>query len=68
MFTQPTQTRTDQNEYRLVWNCLEKRGTQYGTFLFNDLMEAIPALSAMRKRFPDYVIWLEDREHNRIKI
>jgi hypothetical protein len=68
MLVQQTQTRTDQNQLRFVWNNPEKEGIQYGTFLFNDPQDAEPALIAMRKEFPDCVIWLEDREHNRIQI
>ena len=68
MYTQPIQTRTDQNEYRLVWVKPDTEGIQYGTFLFNDPQDAEPALIAMRKEFPDCVIWLEDREHNKVRV
>jgi hypothetical protein len=30
--------------------------------------EARPTEAAMKNAFSDYVIWLEDREHNRVEI
>lgn len=58
----------NQNEYRLVWNNPNLKGVQYGAFLFNTRTEFEPALDALRKNFPDYVIWVEDREHNRVDV
>jgi hypothetical protein len=58
----------DLNEYRFAWIDPNKQGTQYGSFLFNDPAEARPTEAAMKNAFSDYVIWLEDREHNRVEI
>ena len=68
MLAQQTKTKTDQNEIRFVWNNPEKKGIQYGTFLFNNAEEARPALLAMKREFPNCIIWLEDREHNKVHI
>jgi len=68
MLTQRTQVRTDQNDYRLAWINPQVKGTQYGTYLFNQPTEASTAIKLLKKTFPDYVIWLEDREHNRVNI
>lgn len=68
MFTQPATQGTDLNKYRFVWINPDLQGIQYGTFLFNSPEDASPAKNAMEQNFPDYVIWLEDREHNKIEM
>lgn len=68
MLTQLTQIRTGQNDYRLAWVNPAVKGTQYGTYLFNEPKEASTAIKLLKKQFPNYIIWLEDREHNRIPV
>lgn len=58
----------NENEMRLVWTCPEAEGIQYGAFLFNRKEEARFTLDKLRRSFPDYVIWVEDREHNKIDV
>jgi hypothetical protein len=56
------------NTYRFAWIDPNKQGTQYGAFLFNSPAEAKEPMKIMKKLFRDFVIWLEDREHNRVEI
>jgi hypothetical protein len=56
------------NQYRLAWIDPNKTDIQYGAFLFNSLAEAKDTEFAMKKTFGDFIIWLEDREHNRMEI
>lgn len=56
------------NRYRFAWIDPRKKGTQYGTFLFNSPEEAKAPKNAMQIMFRDFIIWLEDREHNRVEI
>lgn len=56
------------NEYRFAWLEPGKADVQYGSFLFNEPAEARDTNATMKKAFGDYVIWLEDREHNRVEI
>jgi len=56
------------NQYRLAWIDPSKEDTQYGTFLFNTPAEAKDTEYAMKKTFAEFIIWLEDREHNRVDI
>lgn len=58
----------DQCKYRLVWYCPDIRDAQYGKFLFMDPAEARGAEVAVKKTYPDYVVWLEDRDGNRVAI
>lgn len=58
----------NQNEYRLVWTSPKLKDVQYGSFLFNSREEFEPALDGLRRHFSDYVIWVEDREHNRVDV
>lgn len=59
---------SNQNQYRFVWIDPNKQGTQYGAFLFNSPAEAKDTEVALKKTFGEYIIWLEDREHNRVEI
>jgi len=58
----------NENEMRLVWTCPKVEGVQYGAFLFNTKEEARGTLLRLKHAFPEYVIWVEDRESNRIDI
>lgn len=58
----------DLNEYRLAWVDTDSGQPGKGTFLFNTLAEAKATIEAVRKQFPAYHVWLEDRECNKIKI
>jgi hypothetical protein len=55
-------------KYRLAWINPDMQGTQYGEYLFDVPSGARDTKAAMKKMFPDYVVWLEDHEHNRIEI
>jgi hypothetical protein len=57
-----------QNEYRFVWIDPTIKGEQFGTFLFNTPDEANDSYLMMQATFPDFIIWLEDHERNKIEI
>jgi hypothetical protein len=57
------------NEYHLVWIDPNKPAiTNKGTYLFNSPEEARTTIQEMEKSFPTFVIWLEDRECNKVEI
>lgn len=56
------------NQYRFAWMFPGKTETHYGTFLFADPAEARSTYLTMQAFFCGAVIWLEDREHNRIEL
>jgi len=56
------------NQYRFVWVDPKKPGVQKGIFLFNDPSQAKEPLKAMKTLFSNFIIWLEDRENNRVEI
>jgi hypothetical protein len=56
------------NQYRFAWVFPGETQPHYGTFLFDDPAEARSTQCAMQMLFRDAVIWLEDREHNRVQI
>lgn len=58
----------EMNQYRFAWIFPGESETQYGTFLFSDPAEARSTQSTMQSMFCTAVIWLEDREHNRVEI
>ena len=57
-----------QNQYRFAWLVPGDSETHYGSFLFSAPAEARDTEVAMKKTFGEYIIWLEDREHNRVDI
>lgn len=57
-----------ENKYRFAWTFPGKTETHYGTFLFDDPAHARSTQSAMQMLFCNAVIWLEDRDHNRVEI
>ncbi len=56
------------NQYRFAWIFPGDTETHYGTFLFDDPAQARSTFGAMQILFRNAVIWLEDREHNRVDI
>jgi hypothetical protein len=56
------------NQYRFAWIFPGDTETHYGTFLFDDPADARSTQGAMQMLFRNAVIWLEDREHNRVEI
>ena len=62
------QTQHTVNRYRFAWIDPRKEGRQYGTFLFNTPEEAKAPKEAMKTMFSDFIIWLEDDQHNRVEI
>ena len=61
-------TYQDLNRYRLAWVDTDSGKTDKGTFLFNEPAEAQTTIEAVRKQFPTYHVWLEDRECNKIEV
>jgi|CXWL01.1.fsa_nt_gi hypothetical protein len=56
------------NQYRFAWIFPGDAETHYGTFLFDDPADARGTQNTMQMMFRNAVIWLEDREHNRVEI
>lgn len=53
--------------YRLAWILPASTETQYGSFMFDIPAEAEQAKRVMQTAFGDIIVWIEDREHNRIE-
>ena len=64
----PTTVYEDLNEYRLAWVDTKTGKPGKGSFLFDRPIDAETTIEAVRKQFPNYLIWLEDRECNKIEV
>lgn len=63
-----TQTLVEPYQYRLAWVDTDSGEIGKGTFLFDEPEQAKPTLATVRKQFPSYHVWIEDRECNEIKL
>ena len=54
--------------YRFVWCHPDSEQPFYGAYLYNSAEEARFPLDTIRTMFPDFEIWMEDCEHNKIAI
>jgi hypothetical protein len=65
----PETTYQDLNDYRLVWIDLNEGDglPKKGTFLFAEPGDATGPIAKVREQFPSYLVWLEDRECNKIE-
>lgn len=52
---------------RLAWILPSSAETQYGSYMFDTPQEAEKAMHVMQAAFSDIIVWIEDREHNRIE-
>lgn len=58
----------DMNKYCLAWVDSNTHKYGKGTFLFNEPQEAKTTIEQVQQQFPSYLIWLEDRESNKIEV
>jgi len=56
------------NKYRFVWRHPDAEEPSYGAYLFNSAEEASGPMDTLKTMFPNFEIWMEDDQHNKIEI